>query len=254
MGAFVASEEAAITVEDLLKAHPMSRRAANLIVSRLYRKGWLQRIKRGVYAVVPLEAPHSQPAVQDAWPLAMELFAPCYVSGWSAAEHWDLTDQIFNAISLVTARPQRRGLQTFAGVTFRTRTLPIEKLFGTTKLWFGTRRVEVADPHRLIVDILDSPEFGGGGRHSIDVVAAYWKSTHHDPNKLMEYALRYARGTVFKRLGYTAELFGAPTDAWLNECQRHLSAGISRLDPAGPNSGRIITRWRLRINMPLPTR
>jgi predicted transcriptional regulator of viral defense system len=253
IGAFVANENPAITVADLLRAHPMSRRAANLAISRLHRKGWLQRVRRGVYAVVPLEASSPRPAVEHTWPLAMELFAPCYVSGWSAAEHWDLTEQIFNSISIVTGHPQRSALQTLAGVTFRTRAISADRIFGTTRIWFGSRSVDVANPHRLLIDVLDAPEFGGGGRHTLDIVRAYWKSAHRDPAALMEYARRYNRGSVFKRMGFTAELFGDVGDAWLNECRRHLSAGVIRLDPSGGEAGRILSRWRLRVNMPMPT-
>jgi predicted transcriptional regulator of viral defense system len=184
----------------------------------------------------------------------MRLFEPCYVSGWSAAEHWDLTEQIFNSVCIVTGRPQRRGTQVLAGVTFRTKSIPTARIFGTTKLWFGSQAVEIADPHRLIIDILDTPELGGGGRHTLDVVREYWKSAHRDPDKLLACAKRYARGSVFKRLGFTTERYGNVDDAWLNECQRHVTAGISRFDPAGADTGRIVSRWNLKLNLPVPDR
>lgn len=252
MRALVAGEKPAIRVEDVLEVHPGSRKAANLTINRLHRKGWLRRLRRGLYATVPLEASTPRPAVEDAWPLAMELFAPCYVSGWSAAEHWDLTEQIFNGISVVSAHPQRSAEQTIAGIEFRVRTIDRTRIFGTDKVWFGSRRVDVADPHRLLIDILDMPSLGGGARHTIDLVGAYWKSSLRDPAKLMEYAQRYGRGAVFKRMGFTAEHFGAAPDHWLEACRKHMSSGVSRLDPSGTDKGRILTRWRLRINVPLP--
>ena len=190
IGAFIANELVAIRADDLIAVHPVPRGVANTILRRLHQKGWLRRLKRGVYAIVPLESETTQPAIEEAWPLAMELFPPCYISGWSAAEHWDLTEQIFNSISLVTGHAQRSSAQTISGVHFRTRSIAAERIFGTKRIWFGSHAVAIADRHRLIIDILDAPEFGGGGRHAVSVVSEYWKSEYHDAAKLLDSALR----------------------------------------------------------------
>lgn len=251
LGAFAAAETPVVTADELISVHPVPRGVANQILSRLCRKGWLHRVKRGLYVPVPLSASDPEHAIEDAWPLAMSLFAPCFISGWSAAEHWDLTEQIFNSIAVISRRPQRRATQSFAGIKFRTRTVQPERFFGMKRAWFGSRAVDVADPHRLVIDILESPELGGGGRHTVDVVRAYWKSDHANATTVLEYATRYCRGTVFKRLGFLAESFAEVTDDWLDACRREISAGISKLDPAGSDSGPIVSRWNLRINVPV---
>ncbi len=251
LGVFVANEKVAVRAEDVQEIHPVSRKAANLLLSRLCKKGWLRRLKRGVYGAVPLESETTEPVIEDAWLLAMELFAPCYISGWSAAEHWDLTEQIFNAISLVTGHPQRSSSQTIAGVPFRTRTIAPERIFGTSRIWIGSQTVELADRHRLIIDVLDAPDFGGGCRHALDVVDAYWKSEHHDAQKLLEYALRYGRGAVLKRMGFCAERAAVVSNEWLNEVEANLTKGVIRLDPQGASGGRLNRRWQVKVNVPL---
>lgn len=254
LGSFIADELVVIRVEDLLATHPVSREAGNLALKRLHQKGWLRRLKRGVYAIVPLESETAHPAIEDAWPLAMELFSPCYISGWSAAEHWDLTEQIFNSVSLVTGHPQRSASQSISGVHFRTRTIARERIFGTTRVWFGSHSVEVADRHRLIIDILDAPDFGGGGRHTMDVVDAYWQGEHHNAEKLLEYALRYGRGAVLKRLGFSAERSGTAPAEWLDRVKANLTKGLVQLDPKSGSGGRINSRWQVRVNIPLEPR
>jgi predicted transcriptional regulator of viral defense system len=249
--AFVASEKPTLTADDLLEIHNVSRSTANLTLSRLCRKGWLQRIKRGRYKVVPLGASSPNPVIEDVWPLAMDLFSPCFISGWSAAEHWDFTEQIFNTVSVVTARPQRRSHQVFGGVKFRTRTLKPVRMFGSVKVWFKSRKVEIADPHRLVVDVLDLPAFGGGGRHTLDVVRAYLRSKAADLPILMNYAERFGSGTVFKRLGFIVEQFGSANNEWLENCREKITSGLSKLDPASPDTGKIVSRWNLRINIPI---
>ena len=251
LGSFVADEKVLVRVEDVQAIHSVGRKAANLVLSRLNQKGWLRRLKRGVYGVVPLESETTQPAIENSWPLAMELFAPCYISGWAAAEHWDLTEQIFNAVSLVTGHPQRSSSQTIAGVQFRTRTIAPERIFGVSQIWFGSQRVQIADRHRLVIDVLDAPDFGGGCRHTMDVVGAYWKSDFHDARKLLDYALRYGRGAVLKRMGFSAELAGVVPSEWLKEVEANLTKGVINLDPKGASGGRLDGRWRLRVNVPL---
>lgn len=228
----------------------MSRKAANLLLSRLTRKGWLRRLRRGWYAVVPLSSTSAEPVSEDPLAVAMQLFAPCYISGWTAAQHWELTEQIANTVVVYSAKPQRTGEQKVGGVSYRIRRVPKNAIFGTTKAWSGTVPVQMATPHRTVIDILDAPEMGGGGRQTLDIVRAYWRRNDVDPDLLFDLAAKLGRGTIFKRLGFTGERFGHPSQAWLEACRSKLSAGVSLLDPTGPRRGPIVSRWRLRINVP----
>lgn len=249
---FASLEKDTLTVNDLIKLRDYKAGTANQILSRLSRKGWLQRLKRGVYSIVPLSSITAAPAIEKIWPLAVDLFKPAFISGWSSAEHWDLTEQIFNSVAIVTSLPQRKNLHVIGDIKFRTKTINKKLFFGTTKIWFGSSAVEIADPSRTLVDILDVPSFGGGGRHVIDVVNRYWRSDTCNPDLLFKYALQYDRGVLFKRLGYLAEKQNAPVDEnWIKACQKHTSKGISNFDPDGPKVGKIITKWNLRINLPI---
>lgn len=249
---FFANEQVTIGPDDVIAVHLCPRGTANQILSRLARKGWLQRLKYGAYSVVPLSSSIPKPVIEDAWSIAMDIFRPAFISGWSAAEHWDLTEQIFNSVSVVTMVNQRKAEQVIGGVRFRTRTLTEERFFGTKTVWFGSNPVEIADPSRMVIDILDLPRFGGGGRYTIDIIRQYWLSETRDPDLLLDYAMRYKRGSVFKRLGFLTEEARAPvSEEWIHACRNNLSKGISYLDPDGPATGKIISKWNLRINLPL---
>jgi predicted transcriptional regulator of viral defense system len=248
--ALAALERPAVTAADVVR-RGLSRQAANLALSRLAQKGWLRRLRRGSYAVVPLSSASGQPVLEDPLAVAMHLYAPCFISGWTAAQHWELTEQICNAIAVYSARPQRRSSHQVGGVTYRVRRVPKESIFGTTKVWSGTVAVLMATVHRTVIDVLDAPEMGGGGRQTLDIVRAYWRRKDAAPDVLFDLAANLGRGTIFKRLGFAAERFGRPSAAWLEACRARLSEGVSLLDPAGPRRGPIVSRWRLRINLPL---
>lgn len=249
---FTATEQTTVGLEDILALHQYPRASANKILSRLTRKGWLHRLKRGMYVIVPVSSPTAKPAIENAWPLAMQLFKPAFVSGWSAAEHWGLTEQIFNTLALVTTTSQRRAVHEIGGIKFQTKVVPKNRFFGFKTEWFGSREVQIADPSRMVVDILDSPAFGGGGRHTIDIVRKYLGTEFFNPGLLLDHAKRYGRGSIFKRLGFLAEESKIPvSEEWKSFCQTHMSKGITKLDPDSPAKGRIVTKWKLLINLPL---
>jgi predicted transcriptional regulator of viral defense system len=246
-----ALERPTVTAADLSPTSAKGHQVANLMLSRLARKGWLIRLRRGVYGVVPLASQTATPVTDDPFAVAMRLFAPCYLSGWTAAEHWGLTEQVHNAVTVYSAKPQRQSMQVIGGVTYRVRRISINAIFGTTRIWSRTVPIEIATVHRTLIDVLDSPEMGGGGRQAMDIARAYFSAPAADPDELLRLAQRLGRGVVFKRLGFAAEHFGRVNDAWLRRCREGLSAGVSLLDPAGPRHGPTAARWRLRINVPL---
>lgn len=244
-------ERPAVSADDVLSHFDISRKSANLTLSRLARKRWLRRLRRGAYSVVPLSSRSTHPVIDDPLATAMALFSPCYISGWTAAEHWDLTEQISNTIVVYSAKPQRRSSQKLGGVRYRVRRVPDKAMFGTTRIWSGTTAVEMATVHRTVIDVLDAPEMGGGGRQTLDIVRAYWQRPDADAESLLDLATKLGRGSVFKRLGFTAEQFADPGEEWLARCRDGLSAGIALLDPSGPRRGRIVSSWRIRVNIPL---
>jgi predicted transcriptional regulator of viral defense system len=212
-------------------------------------------VHRGLYSPVPLEASDPGEWRIDAWVVASQAFAPCYIGGWSACEHWELTEQVFRGIVVVTAQQVRRTRIEIQGTPFRLHVVPERKLFGTSAVWRGEVRVEVSDPTRTIVDILDDPRMGGGMRHVADVVGAYFASSHRNDELVADYAIRLGNGAVFKRLGFLLDLLEVPQrDALVDSCRRHLSAGLAALDPSVRSPGRIVKRWHLRINVSLPAR
>ena len=147
---FSANEAVIITADDVLIQRQCSRETANQILNRLTKKGWLQRIKRGNYSIVPISSLSATPIVEESWSLATQVFSPAYISGWSAAEHWDLTEQIFNNISLVTQKRQRKSVQKIGGIKCRVWVKKSNHFFGLKTIWFGSNQVQIADPHRLL--------------------------------------------------------------------------------------------------------
>ena len=147
-----------------------------------------------------------------------------------------------------TRRVNRRAID-LAGMDLRVKVIRPERLFGTRTVWRGRVPVQVSDPARTIVDILDDPALGGGIRQVADMVEEFVAGDHRDDGLLMEYGDRLGNGTVFKRLGFLLEARDVPAPALVAAARDRVSAGITTLDPSAPPGGRIRTRWNLRLNV-----
>jgi predicted transcriptional regulator of viral defense system len=224
---------------------------ASRLLGYLARRGWLARVRRGLYVPVPLDARRPGEWVEDPWVVAERVFSPCYIGGWSACEHWDLTEQTFRALLVVTARRVRHRDVDMQGLPFHLTVRGEQQLFGTVRVWRGANRVDVSDPSRTIVDLLDDPRLGGGMRTVADVIGEYLTSEHRNDELLIGYGDRLGNRAVFKRLGYLLEHLGADAPNLVMACFERRSSGLTTLDPAVKATGRIVRRWGLRANVTL---
>jgi predicted transcriptional regulator of viral defense system len=234
-----------VRIDDVQATLSASRTDAAKLLSRWAAQGWLRRVGPGIYVPVQLALLDSEHVIQDPWVLVPALFDPAYIGGRSAAEHWDLTEQIFRDIMVFTARPVPQSSVETQGVVFSLKHIKEELIFGTKSLWRSQTRVAVSDVHRTIVDMLDDPATGGGVQHVADCFERYMQREDSEPRLLVEYAERLGNGAVFKRLGFLTELYGhesAPIDG----ARLRLTQGYAKLDPA-LDCPRLITRWRLRV-------
>jgi predicted transcriptional regulator of viral defense system len=226
-------------------------RRTRRFVAYLADAGWLTRIRRGLYTTVPLEVVDPSTWREDPWIIAARVFSPCYIGGWSACEHWSLTDQIFKETIVISSKSLRQRHMEIQGANFYAKVVGVGKIFGTEVVWRDRTRVPVSGPARTIIDILDDPKIGGGIRHIADILRAYLSHERRNDSLLMEYAHKAGNRTIFKRLGYLLEITTVADKELINTCRKEISSGISLLDPGAPQKGRFMRRWNLRINVTL---
>jgi len=232
-----------VRIEDAEKALQLQRLDASKLLARWAGQGWLRRVGAGAYAPVPLDSLQSEQVLGDPWVLIPVLFAPAYVGGRTAAEYWDLTEQIFRDIVVYTARATRAKTQVRHGTIFTLKQCAESQQFGTKIIWREKTRVHVSDVHRTIIDMLADPSVGGGIQHVEDCFGQYLKRPDADWKLLLSYATRLDNGAVFKRLGFLAERKNLPATV-LDECRKALTKGNVKLDPS-MQCPRLVTRWRL---------
>jgi predicted transcriptional regulator of viral defense system len=250
-----ASAGGLISIELASKALKCSSLSAARLLSRLERKGWIKRAMRGWYYILPLEATKKAGGVaDDPWVIASVLFNPCYVGGWSAAEYWELTEQLFRSTLIVSAWNARAKTNNVLGNEYRIIRVSktrIDNKAGLVPIWRGNNRVLISDRERTIVDGLLNPELIGGFRHLADIFKDYISSPNRSYEKLIGTAKEMNKGAIFKRLGFLIERFDPKAGNHLATLQKNLSLGLIKLDPDINSKGKVNKAWGVWENVTL---
>lgn len=236
------------SIKEASKITSLSIKDTRKYLAYFARRGWLARIKPGFYISVPLGTKNPHEYKENPWLVANRIFSPCYIGGWSAAEHWDFTDQIFKSIFVFTARIFRKKEVSIQGTDFVLK-LVRKKNFGHTKgVWVENVKIEVSDPAQTIVDILNDPVAGGGIRHVAEIIENYFNSEHRNDADLLKYISENKNRTIYKRLGFILETLNIRAPEAIEVCKKNISAGYSAFDPTVKVKGTFNRKWNLRVN------
>ncbi len=215
------------------------------LLDNLVRKRWILKIRKGVYAIAPLESGEMGAASYTLHSLVIAsiLIKPYFIGYWSALNHLGLTDATPPDVYVATTRS--RNTCTILGSNFRFVTISRRKMFGVEEAVVENRKVLVSSKEKAVADCLDHPEHSAG----VDDIAKaiYFHREEIDAKKLVSFAKRLGNSAVIKRLGYIAEILGLDDLSGLVS-GINLGSGYSLLDPTLPKRGHIKERWRLVLN------
>ena len=238
-----------ISVREAATSLNLGRRETATLLARLQRRGWLKRARRSLYLVLPIESSSGESAIaEDPWILARAVYSPCYIGGWSAAEHWGLTDQIFRAVFVVTGSNVRQRRQRILNTGFHLIRVANPDLEGTVQVWRGRERIAVSDRERTIADALRSPDWVGGIRHLAEILMSYCQSPERNLERVLWHLTRMRSGAGIKRLGFLIEALLPEESSLIESALARRTAGLVRLDPRVKVKGKLNKRWGLWIN------
>lgn len=245
--ATVAAEGSSIFSLDRARRFWGSDQYTRNVLSGLERKGWLHRLERGSYLLVPLEA-----GVERMWsadPIAVGSFLvpDGGAAYWTAMRYRGWTTQLPQEYLFISPRRRSKTRATILGVRYRFVTVQPTRLFGITEEAHGDLVFRVTDPERTVVDMLDRTDLSGGVPEIAEALARAWAGL--DLDRLASYVTRFGSGTVPKRLGFLAEELRLPgVEGWLERWRSLRGAGFTRLERGGGAAGRFSRRWGLRVN------
>lgn len=249
------------TIEDAKEAaeqgHIPLNRIKNILFS-LVKRRHLLRIRRGLYLGLGLLPEETQihPFV-----IATHLIQPAAISHWSALEYHGLTEQVPQVITASTPKkvltPSMRDKNMvpsakkhaweIAGVRYEYVTVQKKHYFGFEKIWIDEHfQIEITDRERTLLDLFTYPKMFGGMGEALGILESALSKI--DIEKLINYAVRYNKKSVIKRLGWSLEYFQVKQ----TKLQSLLKIPMNyycRLDPQAPAIGHCDKRWMIQNNL-----
>jgi len=233
------------TIDDVKSEFSLSPEKAKKILFNLNRKNWINRLFRGKYLVIPLEAGIEGQTTEHEFIIASHIVQPYSISYWTALNYHGLTGQIPRVIFLQSSkRVGKRELRILNNI-FRVVTIRPYKFFGNRKIWINERQVTITDREKTILDCLDLPQYAGGLALVNRAIQENFREL--DFKKINEYVYKLENQTVIKRLGFLCEYYGIKNSYW-NKWRKLITSGYGKLDPTKGDTGKFNRRWGLRIN------
>ena len=226
----------------------LSKRTQDSLLTYYTKTGRILRVRRGLFASVPLGASSEASAV-DPYLLAARLTDDAVLAYHTALEFHGKAysvQQQFLYLTKHAARPLR-----FRSHNFRAVRLPKAlkaKKRGSFGIVIADRLgldVRVTSLERTLVDVLDRPDLGGGWEE-------IWRSLESveffDLDQVVKYALLLGNGTTIAKVGLYLEQHREAlmvTDSHLKRLRAHRPAKAHYLDRTRRESGRFISTWNL---------
>jgi predicted transcriptional regulator of viral defense system len=248
------TKEARVTAEPLGISEAYLRK----LLHQLVASGWLVRLRDGLYA-----GAGKLSGEMDIHPFAIatHLVTPSAISHWSAMSHHGLTEQIPQSVTAFTpkrfmtpslrTRTKRNTLSKQAweieGVRYEYVIVKPEFFFGIEEIWVDQNfKVPVTDKERTMLEGFASPRMFGGMGEVLGILEQH--VVELDIKKLVEYALRYGKSSVIKRVGWALELTGVPPES-VAPLARVPVSGYRVLDPTRARIGPCDSRWMIQNNL-----
>ena len=227
-------------LKDVIEVLDCSYENAKVIVDRLAKKKWIERIIKGKYLIVPLSAGVRGEYTEHEFIIA-SLFEPCYVAYWTALNYYGFTEQVPNKIFVATRK--RVKDREILGMDFKFVHISDKKFFGLGTVLISNVRVKISDKEKTIVDCLDKPKYCGGIGEIAKAI--FFAKEEIDFEKLTDYAIKIGNNTVIKRLGFIVDFLGLDSTNIVDK----ISDSYSILDPTKGKTGMYDSKWKLLINV-----
>jgi len=235
----LAKKEQTFTFEDAVRISTLNIQSLKVMLSRMEKEGWVERIEKGKYLIIPLGAQKGRYTIHE-YILGSQIVKPAVIAYWSALNYHGFTEQIPGTVFIQTTSRKKEQKLEILGNRYRLVRITEKKLFGVEKIWIDNVQVEVTDPEKTIVDCFDKPQYCGGISEAIKAFRG-----EIDIDKLKKYALDIGNSAVIKRIGYFCDIMGINIEV----LPEHISWNYPLLDPSIHGTGKLNSKWRIIVNI-----
>ncbi len=252
IGQLIETDKDCLTIQEAYRMSSSSKNAVKKMLSEMIRKGWLLRLKEGIYYRIPQERDPDN--FIPNWHVTASCLArdrEFYIAYYSALEIHSLITQPALREMVVVNRQIKPSLIKIQGVEFQFICHNDKHFFGFTRTKIDKyNRVVCSDLEKTIIDCLYKPEYANG---IVEVAKAIYKVMDMiNYDKLMSYMRRFDSHAVIKRFGFLVNLLEIDTPI-TDELLEMRSSAYTPLDPSMPKEGKMVSKWRILVNEDLET-
>lgn len=240
-----------VTLRELTLRARSTPASGRKLAHDLARKGWLQRVRRGVYLVNP--GRFGPGALPDTDPLRLGRYLadPYYFGYGTAAQLLGLLPRAGRTYFIAT--PVRTAPPRGGAAEFRIVHCPRARFFGVRILRRRGESVVVSDLERTVLDCLERPEYAGDVAGAAQVLSGA-KGRIRWP-RLERYLARLGSRSLTLRLGYLVERVRPDLPVPRGWLRRALPRPNEPFVPLGPpraygRRGPRDARWHVIRNVP----
>ena len=240
----------AVTAAEMRSILGASDGYARFVAHRLVKKGWLQRVRPGLFQLVPAE--RGPEGVSDTNPLTLGplLVDPYFFSFGTACTHYRFTEQAFAEVYVACRTPKRPV--TVRGTRYIFAPVPERRFFGFEEVEVLGSKVLMATKERAVLDALDRPRYAGGIREVSLIVGK--AANRLSWEKLLGLAGRWDESAGIQRLGYFLDLHHVELPANVRDRLRALVKPGSKVHLGSRTewgtSGHLVQPWDIVENIP----
>ena len=239
-----------VTLAELREALGASEGYARKLAHGLVKKGWLERLRPGLFQLVP--ANRGREGVADTNPLAAGavLVSPYFYSFGTACSHHGLTEQVFSDVYLACQEDRRP--ESIRGKRYVFVQVSEKRFFGFKEIAVLGQAVQMATAERALLDAIDRPRYAGGIGEVSRIAQRGARKISWEV--LIDLARKWGSSALVQRLGYFMDLHqvDVPDDA--RAALLELVRPQSKIQLASRRkwgtSGKLVRPWNVVENVP----
>ena len=211
------------------------------ILFNLTKNKWIERIERGKYIIIPLEA--GKTAVYSTHPfiISRKLISPYYIGFSSALNYYGITEQVSATTFIITTK--KKKTLNFHSQNYQFISLDKKRFFGFFEEWFGDIKINISNKEKTIIDCLFIPKYIGS---LIEIIKAFKEKIDYE--RLYKYSIKMEDIATIKRLGYILDILNIKTPI-IKKLLKKAKGGYCLLDTGGPKQGNKNKKWRIIENI-----
>jgi predicted transcriptional regulator of viral defense system len=239
-----------ITLAELRQTLGASEVYARKLAHGLVKKGWFERLRPGLFLLVP--AGRGREGVADTNPLAAGavLVSPYFYSFGTACTHHGLTEQVFSEVYL--ACQEHRRPETIRDKRYVFVHVSERRFFGFEEIAVLGQVVQMATVERAVLDAIDRPRFAGGIGEVSRIVSRAAAKVSWD--ELIGLARKWGSSALVQRLGYFVDLHGVELPDPVRNSLLELVRPKSKIQLGSRrrwgSSGKLVRPWNVIENVP----